>query len=229
MMDEIITVVVSAHRDRGYLDDCIKSVLGQSFPYPFQILLSSDGNGDLASYASKYSIDFILSDKGGHSRALNNAVKAARGAWIKEVHDDDLLTKDCLWNLWEARGAGDIVYGDAEHVRNGRSFHTHKSPQSVDIRSFLPVMTNPVHGATLLFKRDVFLKIGGFDPNLEYAEEYEFYFNLLSHGYVFEYCDSVVALYRVHAGQQTRSFSAPLIARTRRYIESKYETYLSGI
>ena len=224
-----VTVIISAYKDRGYLDECIKSVLGQSFARPYQIILSSDGNGELSSFATKYGLDFVLSEKMNHSTALNNAIKASRGVWIKEVHDDDLLTKDSLRNLWDAKGAGDIVYGNAEHVRNGRSFRTHKSPQSVNIKSFLPVMTNPVHGGTLFFKRDVFLAVGGLDPNMQYAEEYEFYFNLLSHGYIFEYCDSVVALYRVHNEQQTRYFTTPIVNQTRQYIQNKYRAYLSKV
>ena len=220
-----ISVIISAHRNRGYLDQCIQSVLAQSFNRQYQVVLSSDGNSELESYAVKYGIDFVLSEKGNHSTALNHAVSMAGGEWIKEVHDDDLLTPNSLQSLWDARG-GDIVYGNAKHLRDGRVPYIYKSARVVSLNSFLPVMTNPVHGSTIMFKRDVFIAVGGFDPALEYAEEYEFYFNLLSHGYKFKYCNNTVAVYRIHGQRQSISFTLSIQKQVKNYIEKKYEGYL---
>ena len=220
-----ISVIISAHRDRGYLDQCIQSVLAQSFNRPYQVILSSDGNSELKSYADKYGIEFVLSEKGNHSTALNHAVSVAEGEWIKEVHDDDLLTPNSLQSLWDSRG-GDIVYGNAKHLRVGRVPYVYRSTRAVNLKSFLPVMTNPVHGSTIMFKRDVFIAVGGFDPTLEYAEEYEFYFNLLSRGYKFKYCDNTVAVYRIHEQRQSKSFTTAIQRQIKYYIEKKYEGYL---
>lgn len=219
-----VSVIISAHKDRGFLDECIQSVLAQKFSLPYQIILSSDGNSELKSYADKYGIEFVLSGKGNHSTALNHAVSVAEGEWIKEVHDDDLLTPNSLQSLWDARG-GDIVYANARNLIKGVG-RAYRSPRMVDLSTFYPKMTNPIHGGTLMFRRDTFLRIGGFDPKLEYAEEYEFYFNLLSKGCTFRYCDSVVAVYRVHRDRQTQSFTPAIQRQIKHYIEKKYEGYL---
>ena len=88
-----VSVIISAHKDRGWLDNAIKSTLGQRLP-DYEVILSSDGNEDLRVYAEKYGIKFSLSPKKNHCAALNNAVRMAQGTWIKEVHDDDELMPD---------------------------------------------------------------------------------------------------------------------------------------
>jgi glycosyltransferase involved in cell wall biosynthesis len=224
-----ITVIVSAHKDRGYLDECIESVLNQKFSGNYDIILSSDGDGSLYSFALKYNLQFTCSIKHNHSLAFNNAVKGSDSRWIKEVHDDDLLKPNCLQDLWDARADGDIVYGNAINVKDGEIILRHFSPPIVSIKTFLPIMSNTVHGGTLLLNRDVFLKVGGFDTNLNYAEEYEFYINLLSKGYKFSYCNKTLVQYRLHPDQQTSYFSNAINRQTKAYIENKYSDYLKSV
>jgi len=198
-----ITIIVSAYKERGWLDVALESAKNQTFK-DYNIILSSDGNPALIKYAKKYGTKFIVTPKGNHSSALNNAVKYASGTWIKECHDDDFLTPNCLQDLWDAREGGDIIYANAINFRDGETTgRLYKPPEFISLFTFLPIIHNPCHAATIFFKRSMFLAVGGFDENLSHAEEYEFYFNILSKGYKFKYCDSTVAWYRLHGTQDT--------------------------
>jgi len=223
-----VTIIVSAHKERGFLYEALDSAMGQPFN-DYEIILSSDGNAELETVAKKYDIKFCLSPKKNHSAALNNAVKMAKGEWIKECHDDDFLTINCLQDLWNCREDADIVYANAVNFRDGEhSGRIYKPPPIVTLQTFLPVIHNPVHAATIFFKRQMFLDVGGFDPECYHAEEYEFYLNIITKGYRFKYCDSTVAWYRLHPGQDTYLLNAKR-AQMQEYINNKFKGYAGNI
>jgi glycosyltransferase involved in cell wall biosynthesis len=221
-----ITVIISAWKDKGWLDEAILSAKNQTFD-DYEIILSSDGNPHLVSFAVKYNIGFVCANKNCHSSALNNAVSHARGEWIKECHDDDLLTPNCLADLWNNREGADLLYANAYSFRenNKDEFYIYKPPREITLSDLLPIIKCPVHAATIFYKREVFLKVGGFDPNLKHAEEYEFYLNLLTHGYKFKYVDSNVAWYRYNSQQDTHILNT-CRDEIREYIQGKFDKYV---
>jgi glycosyltransferase involved in cell wall biosynthesis len=220
-----ITVIISAYKDRGWLDEAILSAKNQDFD-DYEIILSSDGNPGLVNYAEKHGIRFACADKNCHSSALNNAVKQAKGEWIKECHDDDLLTVNCLNDLWNGRDGGDLIYANAINFieNNKEDFRIYKPPIEITLQNLLPIITNPVHAATIFYLRDVFLKVGGFDPDLKHAEEYLFYLKLLTCGYKFKYVDSNVAWYRYNSQQDTHIL-ANCREDVRGFIQDKFNNF----
>src|SRR5574343_373778 len=98
-----ISVIISVHKESLYIDEAIRSALAQDFE-DYEIILSSDGWEGAYDIADKYAIDVLVSSKKNHSHALNNAVRYAKGEYIKECHWDDYLLPNCLADLWACRG-----------------------------------------------------------------------------------------------------------------------------
>jgi len=199
-----ITIIITAYQDRGWIPDAINSAMNQTFD-DYDIIFCSDGNKALKKYADDYDIPFILSLKGNYSTAVNNAMRCAKGEWIKILHDDDLLTATCLADLYDARGDADMVYGNAICF-NGDDLGSatdYIPPKELTIKTLLPIITNPINFEAELFRRDMFIDIGGFDPNLGYAEDYDFLINLLTKGYKTTHCNKAVVWYRHHERQIT--------------------------
>jgi glycosyltransferase involved in cell wall biosynthesis len=221
-----ITVIVSAWKDKGWLDDAMLSAKNQTFE-DYEIILSSDGNPYLEEYADKYETRFVLTPKNCHSSALNHAVSEAKGEWIKECHDDDMLTKKCLSSLWENREGADLLYANAINFKENNlcDYHVYKPPVNVTIDDLLPIIKCPIHAATIFYKRDMFLKVGGFDPDLKHAEEYLFYLNLFTHGYKFKYVDSNVAWYRYNSQQDSHILNT-CREEVREFIQRKYDRFI---
>jgi teichuronic acid biosynthesis glycosyltransferase TuaG len=218
-----VSIIISAHKDRGFLDECILSAKNQTFK-DYEIILSSDGNPDLMFCAEKHGINFIITPKSNHSTALNHAMIHAQGDWIKEIHDDDLLMPDCLTDLYKWKGDCDLIYANAINF-SGKNESIYRSPVKIELSDLLPAVTNPINGSSVLFKRDVFLKAGGFDTKLIYSEDYDFYLNLLTKGYKFGYVDSVVSKYRIHEDRQTTNYNAGTRIDIRNYLIKKYKVY----
>lgn len=220
-----ITVIISAWKDRGWLSEAILSAKNQTF-VDYEIILSSDGNESLKAFADKYKLIWVYSPKKNHSNALNNAVKAAQGEWIKELHDDDLLIDGCIEDLYNAKADADLVYGNAFVFRNKTCLPVAIGPSKIEFKDLFPIKQVSINAATIFFKRDVFLATGGFDIQVITMEDYEFYLNLLSKGYKFKYCNEIVAAYRRHSAQQHMVFK-DIHVKEVEYIHNKYKNFLT--
>ena len=133
------------------------------------------------------------------SKNINNAVKKAKGDYIKLLGDDDLLTPDCLLDLYTKIIEGfDFVCANAINFEpNGNeNINCSEIPETV---SDLAV-ENTLHGGTILYRRATFLP---FDERMWTAEEYDHSMRMAAAGLRFGYTDRVVYRYRLHGGQKS--------------------------
>jgi glycosyltransferase involved in cell wall biosynthesis len=218
----MVSVIVSAHTDRGWLDEAIQSAVNQDFKDK-EVILSSDGNPAIERYAEKYNIRFILTPKGNHSSAFNNAIQQANGEWIKECHDDDMLLPSAVSDLYKEIGESSLVYGNAIDVWPGADI-PYYPPEKIDIRSLCPIVHNPINFLTIMFKKSAWEQVK-FDHNLLHGEDYDFYMGLLLKGHKFNYCNKFIVRYRHHAQQLTEVFYQDKRDLLRNYIIKKYNIY----
>ena len=218
-----ITILITAYKDRGWINEAILSAKNQLMFKDYDILFAADGNPELISYSEKHDIPFINFPKSNYASMINQAMNYVKGEWVKVLHDDDILSSTCLVDLYNARSDVDLVYGNALCFNNDDMavVHQYKPPSVVTIKTLLPIGNNPVNFEAELFRRDMFIDVGGFDPKLGYAEDYDFLLNLLSKGYKVTYCDKDVVWYRHHPRQITGN--EPEMRRNEHnYLQSKY-------
>ena len=217
----MISVIITAYKDWGWIDECIESVKKQTF-MDYDITLVSDGNPNLETFALKHNIKFLFSPKYNGSAAFNFGVKESSGDWIKWLHDDDFLPPNSLSDLYNARGDSDIVYGNAVNFKGNKQVSETIAPKLIRLAdfSFNPIKC-PIHGGTYLIKRNVFLEIGGIDESLTVANDFDFYYRLLINGYKFSYCNSIVYWFRLHENQITFK-EKEVIEDVKRYLKLKH-------
>ena len=102
----MISVIIPIYNSEEYLENCLDSILNQSYPN-FELLLVDDGSTDkspliLQSYAQKDSrIRVFSKENGGQGSARNLALKVAKGDYIMFVDSDDALHPDTLLSNYE--------------------------------------------------------------------------------------------------------------------------------
>lgn len=106
MKSELISVIVPVHNGQAYLENCIDSIVGQSYD-TLEILIVNDGSTDrtgeiCAGLQEKYEniTVFTLPDL-GVSAARNYAIERAKGAYVTFVDADDRLCPGMLRHLYE--------------------------------------------------------------------------------------------------------------------------------
>ena len=102
-----ISIIVPVYKAERFLNECIDSILAQTFP-DFELILVDDGSPDScpalcdAAAAKDKRIRVIHKKNGGQSTARNAGLDAARGEWIAFVDSDDTITPDYCAKLYAA-------------------------------------------------------------------------------------------------------------------------------
>ena len=119
MNSPAISVIVPIYNVKDYLQECIDSILAQTFQDIELILVddaSTDGSWELCRklYAQQPLVKLIERDppsNQGLSRTRNLGLRFARGEYVTFVDSDDYLAPDCLAKLYAAAAArqADVV------------------------------------------------------------------------------------------------------------------------
>lgn len=220
------SIIIPVVKDRGWLEDAIKSALNQDYN-DYEIILASDGNSDMKKYADKYGLKFSLSNGNRLSINFNTAAKIAKGEFLKLLADDDLLTSNCLKDLIGNIGSNPLIYANAINFTE-KSESVYKSPQPNpnDFQKLMSLYSSYLHDVTFLFRKDIFLENGGCDEKLKCCEWYDLVLNYLSQGYKFSYVDKVVCRYRKYSGQTSFIPNSSERMKQKIYIVNKYNEIL---
>lgn len=106
MKTPLISVIVPVYNSMKYLDECVQSVLSQSYNN-IEIILVDDGSTDDSpamcdNYASAYPNIKVLHQKnGGLSFARNAGMNAAAGQYFTFVDSDDIIDTNMISSLVE--------------------------------------------------------------------------------------------------------------------------------
>jgi glycosyltransferase involved in cell wall biosynthesis len=143
----------------------------------------------------------IILQKGDYrlGKNVNDGVAKAKGRFIKILADDDLLTPNCLIDLYTKAVEGfDFVCANAINFE--------PDGKETLIRSRIPdnliefTYENPIHGGTVLYRKE---NMPAWDETMWTAEEYEVTLRMANMGLSFGYVDSIVHRYRLHDSQKS--------------------------
>lgn len=104
MMSELISVIVPVYKVEKYLDQCVESIVNQTYTN-LEIILVDDGSPDQCGamcdrWCKKDSrIRVIHKKNGGLSDARNAGLGVAIGAYVAFVDSDDVIAPDMLKKL----------------------------------------------------------------------------------------------------------------------------------
>lgn len=177
-----VTVIIPYNRDRGWLEYAVESV-----PEDVQLILSQGS--------------------GNWPENFNKVLNMATGKYIRWLHEDDMLTENCIDDSIRAiedQGV-DFIHGNALEIlmNAGAKIHRYVPPIQIPTKQDL-LRKNVIHSATLMYRREVFEKVGKMNENLWTAEEFEFNLRCLSAGLQIGYCNAPLAYYRRHPEQKVR-------------------------
>lgn len=179
-----ISIVVCTYNRAGLLDRALKSLVAQQCPagLEYEIVVVDDGSTDAtaevvreADRGSHHRVAYLRETGRGVSAARNTGVCAARGEWVAFTDDDQTADPAWLWNLWFAqRETGAACVGGARTLELGAEVLRSLPRQTRLVLGEIPPVGGP-HLCTrdsllctgnLLVRRDLVIRIGGFDETL---------------------------------------------------------------
>jgi len=206
-----VSVVMSVYNGEKYLKEAIESILDQTF-IDFEFIIINDGSTDsslniLKEFEQKDKrIKVISRENKGLVISLNEGVKLAQGEYIARMDADDVSDPKRLEKqLKYAQNEGLWVCGTwAKKVNDkGEAIgDMNYPPSSKKIKSYA-LLHNPFIHPSVIFKKDIFEKVGGYNQNFKNIEDYELWTRI-----VFKYktgnMSEMLLSYRVHTEQVTK-------------------------
>mgnify|MGYP001629452052 CR=1 FL=1 len=165
------------------------------------------------------------------SRARNAALERARGDFVVNLDDDDMLSLDFSASLIDGLYR-DTVYAaysadwfpetDTHHIWEGQLPPGFHPPGEVSLLWLADTYPIAMHPSTLIVPRHTLEGVGGWDDSLEQAEDIDLAACLMvEYGIVM--LDVVTHYYRKHPGQMTRS--KEVMQRDHEVIQQVYSRY----
>ena len=167
-----ISIIVPVYKVEQYLNECIDSILAQTFT-DFELILVDDGSPDNcpalcdAAAAKDSRIRVIHQQNKGLSGARNAGIEIARGNWLSFIDSDDSVDKTFCEKLYHAaKQAGaklvvsDILYFDADGSLSGyqeRALRTETLSREEAVHRIR--LTPLVHATTKLYSRELFAEL----------------------------------------------------------------------
>lgn len=184
-MSVLISIIVPCYNQAQYLDECLKSVLDQTYQN-WECIIINDGSPDhteeVAMEWCKKDNRFIYLKKenGGLSSARNAGISLAQGTYILPLDSDDYISNNYLevcYNEIRKTPLNTVVYGKA--IKFGVVNCIWDLPEY----SFETIKQRNMIVCTALYKKSDWERVGGYDSNMVGGlEDWEFWISLLKNG-----------------------------------------------
>ncbi len=201
-----VSIVIPMYNEENKIGQCIKHV--QALDYPkshIEIIVVDDGSTDksaqiVKSLAKQDSrIKYIFKKNSGKADSLNKGIEIAQNELIATLDADTYVEKDSLKHMVAHIESGaDAVVPVTKVYNKDKNFITNIQSIEYLVTSFLRKVLETIDsiyvtpGTFSLFKRDLLVKVGGFDPT-NILEDQEIAIRFQSYNYTIETClDAVV-------------------------------------
>jgi glycosyltransferase involved in cell wall biosynthesis len=205
--EPLVTVAIPAYDRPELLAATLTSLAAQTHP-GYEVVVCDDlRREETRAVVARFPSDrFSYVPNPGAPGAIGNwnrCLRAGRAPWVTVLHDDDILYP---WWLAAVAGhlTGETVAVAVKTVQGAvppdATARPRASAQSYPPRFFLKSAMTPFPGVAI--RRDVALRLGGFEERWGPLADYEFWYRLACAGPVRQ-VDVVGAFYRVSPGQWT--------------------------
>ena len=195
-MKKIVSIIITNYNRCEFLDRAIRSCFDQSNSrnIEIEVVVVDDGSTDeslkmLATFED--SIKIVKHKKNlGVAAASNSGVKSCKGDFLLRLDSDDFLSKYSIQILSEIlieNNEYGFVYSDHYRVdEKGFKIQKKKIMSNEDLFE---------HGAGVLFRKEIFNKVGFYNETLKNCEDYDFLVRVISK---FKGFYVPIPLYRYH-------------------------------
>lgn len=208
--DSLVSIIVPIYNAEKYLDNCIQSVLRQTYTN-WELILIDDGSTDKSGrIAEEYGfaderITVFHQKNLGVSLARNQGIDEATGNYVVFLDADDELIEDCLAktvNIAEETNA-DVVAGrscENQELFQDRIIWTGAEALENSLKDHLFTYS----ACAKLIRRE-FIGKTRFTPDIRINEDSYFVFQLLCKQNVFVLTNDVIYFYRANSESSSRT------------------------
>jgi glycosyltransferase involved in cell wall biosynthesis len=207
----VVSVVIPTYKHRDYILDTLDSVFAQTFT-SYEIIVINDGSPDdtaelLRPLRDQGRIRYFEQPNAGQASARNHGLRRSRGEFIALLDDDDLWPPDKLeWQVNFLLSSKAVLIGGAVALfRVGAAPHLHLASKVESLGKTEMACGCPfVSPGQTLIRRSAIEQLGGIDPTIWGADDYDLYLRLANCGELRSQ-HRVSLYYRLHPGNASKN------------------------
>lgn len=226
-----VSICIPAYKAERYLAETLESIRAQTFD-DFEVIVTEDGSKDrteeiVRAFASRLPQPVVyqpVAVNQGLPATRNTGISAARGRWIALLDSDDLWTPTHLEELVStAKSTGaDLVHAGSLLFDSdtGRDLEP-RMPSAEEIALFpasLYTGSYIIQPSSVLLSRELWQRVGGFNPQFRYVEDREMWLRCARAGGRFACTGNLTCRYRKHATALSRH-AGPMAVATAQVCE----------
>lgn len=186
-----VSVITTYRNSDGLINRAIRSILTSSLQ-SIEIIVINDGSDYSDQISEEYLNDSRLRYTKikhiGRARALNLALSQAQGEFVAILDCDDVCSHDRFEKQVYAlrKSTAVLCYCNARFVTR-KNRYIEESNYGLRHEEIIEQLfeLNPFPHSSVMFRRDVVMKIGGYRTNIEKSLDYNLYLDLLLNGGTF--------------------------------------------
>jgi teichuronic acid biosynthesis glycosyltransferase TuaG len=212
-----VSVIIPAHNAAPFIRESVDSALAQTHRDVEVIVVDDKSTDDTPRILQEYGGRItVLHQRNGSAAASRNAgAKIAAGDWLA------LLDADDVWEptkLERQLASATATFSYTNRTNFGSRGDVPELQSDVttmhDGDIFMPLLLygNFITSSSVLVRRHIFERLGGFSTALKNAEDWDLWLRIAEHHRV-TYCPEPLVRYRFHAGGKSRNHRAMAVAR----------------
>lgn len=208
MTAPLVTLAVPSLNQGQYLDAALASIFSQ--PVPVEVFVldggSTDGSLDTIRRWEHRLAGWRSQPDAGQAAAINEGIARGRAPYVGWLNSDDWLLPEGLARLVDALAAhpeAPAVYGRTWNVEQvtGERTPIWVEPFNIGRLALRCIVSQP----GTLIRRTAWQAVGGLDPQLHMALDYDLWWRLGKTAGALRFIDAYVAVNRAHAATKTRT------------------------
>lgn len=207
-----LSIVIPTYKRKKLLKECLDSILIQKIECTYEIIIVDNNenfeDNEIEMLVSKYSELNILYYKNsknlGAAGNWNRCIELANGKWVTMIHDDDYFNKNGVEKILESIKRYpdiDMFYFDytiKNEILNQKKYKVSQKEEEILLLKEMfictPIVAAPI-GAT--FKKEIFIKSGGFNPEYSPSFDWEIILRILKEGKIILLKGRNIVTYRI--------------------------------
>ncbi len=204
----LVSILVRTKDRPVLLQDALSSIAMQKYPN-IEAVVVNDGGEDVTEIVQQFQKlipvrYFSFEQTAGRSAAANKGLALAKGKYINLLDDDDILYTNHVARLVDFLETTAETSAFSDHEMGIYRWDTSGQRYCDEMRAGLEEDFNPVNFAKvnsipsmcMMFRADLLTQINGFDEELEYLEDWDFWLRLTQHS-IPSRLPGITAQYRV--------------------------------
>lgn len=228
----IVSIVIPCYNHGEYLQEALDSINIDNINYPVEIIIVDDGSSDHATIQKLESLKqlnytIIHQENGGPGKARNTGINIAVGKFILPLDADNKIKPNYINKAVPIleKNQADIVYAVPEFFGD-----TSNKKRQFKVRPFddLGLVTGNCADACAIFRKEVWIKNGGYDEAMPYFgfEDWEFWINASKNNFTFHFIKEKLFFYRIDNNSMISQFNnAERNVLMHRYLAKKHADF----